>query len=194
MRQAILFPVLLAFLVAPYLLDWLTTVYADIPMGYLVALAALLVILWIEEREPWQLAAATVLLSGAMLTKREGMLFVACVLLAGFVASFAERRQLWRRLLAAGLVAFALVLPWRIWFTAHDLPAVGPDTGYTAPSRDLDRVWPALEISRPERCSTRASGTSRRSWRAAVISWRCSPGPGGSRCSPGRSSSRESQA
>jgi len=146
-RQAILFPLLLAFLVAPSLLQWITTVYADLPLGYLVAVAALLVILWIEEKEPWQLAAATVLLSGAMVTKREGLLFAACLLLAGLAASFADRRQLWRRLVAAVLIAFVLVLPWRIWFTAHGLPGDGPDTGYGAAFSHLDRVWPALELS-----------------------------------------------
>jgi hypothetical protein len=146
-RHAILFPVLLALFVAPYLVDWLPTVYADIPLGYLVALAALLVILWIEERKSWQLVAATVLLAGAMLTKREGLLFAACVLLAGFAASYADRRQLWRRLLAAGLIAFALVLPWRIWFMAHGLPGDGPDTGYLGAFGYLERVWPSLRIS-----------------------------------------------
>ncbi len=40
---------------------------------------------------------------------------------AGFVASFAERRRLWPRLFVAGVVAVALVLPWRVWFMAHDL-------------------------------------------------------------------------
>lgn len=146
-RQAILFPVLLAFLVVPYLLDWLTTVYADIPMGYFVGLAALFVALWLDERQSWQLAAATLLVSGAMLTKREGMLFAACVLFAGLVASFAERRQAWPRLLAAGLAAFALVLPWRIWVFAHGLPSAGSDTGYDGPVSDLDRLWPAFEIA-----------------------------------------------
>jgi hypothetical protein len=146
-RDLILFPVLLAFLVAPYLLDWTTTVYADIPMGYLIALAALLVYLWVEERQTWQLAAATLMLSGAMLTKREGMLFVVCVLFAGLVASFTDRRVLWPRLLAAGLIAFALVLPWRIWVLANDLPSVGSDTGYDGPFSDLDRLWPAFEIT-----------------------------------------------
>ena len=146
-RHAILLPALLALLVAPSLLDWITTVYADIPLGYFVALAGLLLILWIEEREPWHLAAATLLLSGAMLMKREGMLFAACVLLAGLVASFADRRQLWRRLFLAGLVAFALVLPWRIWIAAHDLPAAGYDTGYVGVVSDVDRLWSALDIS-----------------------------------------------
>ena len=51
-HHAILFPVLLALLVAPSLVDWVTTVYADLPMGYLIAVAALLVILWIEEEKP----------------------------------------------------------------------------------------------------------------------------------------------
>lgn len=143
---AILFPVLLALLVAPSVVDWITTVYADLPLGYLIALAALLLILWIEEKEPWQLAAATVLLAGAMLTKREGMLFAACVLFSGFVASFADRRQSWRRLFWAGLIAVALVLPWRIWFTVQGFPSVGSDTGYDGVISDLDRLWPALDI------------------------------------------------
>jgi hypothetical protein len=146
-RDLILFPVLLAFLVAPYLLDWTTTVYADIPMGYLIALAALLVFLWIDERQSWHLAAATVLLSGAMLTKREGMLFAVCVLFAGLAASFGDRRELWGRLLGSGLIALALVLPWRIWFMAHGISSVGPDTGYDGHLSDLDRLWPAFEIS-----------------------------------------------
>lgn len=146
-HHAILFPVLLALLVAPSLVDWITTVYVDLPLGYLIALAALLLILWIEEKEPWHLAAVTVLLAGAMLTKREGMLFAVCVLFAGFVASFADRRHSWRRLLWAGLIAFALVLPWRIWVTVHGFPAVGSDTGYDGVVSDLDRLWPALDIT-----------------------------------------------
>lgn len=146
-HQAILFPTLLALLVAPSLVDWVTTIYADLPMGYLIAVAALLLILWIEEQESWQLAASSVLLAGAMLTKREGMLFAVCVLLAGFVASFADRRRLWPRLAAAGLVALAFVLPWRAWFTAHGFPATGSDTAYDGVFSDLDRLWPALEIS-----------------------------------------------
>ncbi len=146
-HQAILFPLLLAFLVAPSFLDWVTTVYADVPMGYFVALSALLVFLWIDERKAWHLTAGTVFLSGAMLTKREGILFAACVLFAGFAASFADRRRLWPRLLAAGLAAYALVLPWTIWFTAQGLPATGSDTGYVGVVSSLDRVWPALRTT-----------------------------------------------
>ena len=143
----ILFPTLLAFLVAPSHVEWSTTIYADLPMGYLVAVAALLLILWIEERKPWQLASATLLLAGAMLTKREGMLFVVCVLLSAFVVFLARDRRPSRQLVVAGLAAFALILPWRVWFTAHGLPATASDTGYDGPVSDYDRLWPAVEMS-----------------------------------------------
>ena len=146
-RQAILFPVLLAFLVSQSLLDRITTTYADLPLGYLVALAALLVVLWIEERREWQLVAATILLAGGMLTKREGLLFSACVLLAAFVATWADRRQLWRPLLVALLSAVALALPWRIWFTAHGIAGEGPDSGYLGAFSHLDRARPSFDLA-----------------------------------------------
>jgi hypothetical protein len=146
-RQAILFPVLLAFLVSQSLLDRITTTYADLPLGYLVAVAALLLVLWIEERREWQLVAATILLAGAMLTKREGLLFTACVLLAAFGATWVDRRQLWRPLLVASLSALALALPWRIWFTAHGIAGDGPDSGYVGAFSHLDRVRPSFDLA-----------------------------------------------
>lgn len=145
-HQAILFPLLLAFLVSQSLVERITTVYSDVPLGYLVAGAALLVVLWIQEQKTWHLLAATILLAGAMLTKREGLLFAACVLLAAFVATWAERRKLWRPLVFASLVAFALTVPWRIWFTAHGLKSDGPDSGYAGAFEHLERVWPSVKL------------------------------------------------
>ena len=145
-HHAILFPLLLLLLVAPSLLERVTTVYADVPLGYLIGVAALLFVLWLEDRKTWQLAAATILLAGAMLTKREGLLFAACVLLAALAASWSERGRLWPRLVGAGVVAFALTLPWRIWFTAHGLRSDAPDSGYLGAFDHLDRIWPSLEL------------------------------------------------
>lgn len=142
----ILFPVLLAVLASPSLVARTTTTYADLPLGYLVAVGALLVALWLHERSPWQLASATVLLAGAMLTKREGMLFVAAVLTAALLASWRDRRALWPRLLAAGGAAFALVLPWRVWFSAQGIPGDGPEAGYVGSLAHLDRVRPSLAL------------------------------------------------
>ena len=145
-RPAILFPLLLVVLVTPSLVYQLVSVNADVPLAYLVGIAALLVVLWLEERQEWQLATATVLLSGAILTKREGLLLVACVVLAGFAASFRERRALWPRLAVAAVVAFAITLPWRFWFTAKGLPSDGPTSGYLGAFGYLERAWPAFEL------------------------------------------------
>jgi len=142
----VLFPVVLAFLVAPTLLERITTVYADVPLGYFVALAAVLLYLWIEEGTRWHVVAAAVFLAGAMLTKREGLLFVACVLVAALAAALVDRRRRWRPVVVAGLVAAALVLPWRIWFTAHGLEGDGPDGGYLGAFSHLERVWPSFEL------------------------------------------------
>ena len=147
-HHAILFPFVLMLLVAPSVVDWITTVYADLPMGYLLAVASVLLVLWIEDRRPWQLAAVALLVAGAMVTKREGVIFAACVLLAALVASVADRHLLWRRLFAAAAVALALVLPWAVWFVAHGAPAAAAyDTQYTGLVADVDRLWPAFEIT-----------------------------------------------
>jgi len=144
--QAILFPVLLAVLVAPSLVARMTTTYADIPLGQLAAVAALLMALWLLEEKTWQLAAATLLLAGAMLTKREGTLFVVCILVGAFVASWRDRSRLWRQLAVGGAAAFALALPWRVWFTAQGIPGDGPESGYLGSFRHIDRAWPALKL------------------------------------------------
>ena len=146
-HHAILFPIVLALLVAPSVVDWITTVYADLPMGYLIAVAGVLLVLWIEDKQPWQLGAAVVLVAGAMVTKREGIIFAACLLLAAFVASLADRHPLWKRLFAAAAIALVLVLPWSIWFVAQGASVATTDTQYDGPVSDVDRLWPALEIT-----------------------------------------------
>lgn len=145
-RHGILFPLVLVVLVMPGIVYQLVSVNADIPLAYLVASSALLLILWLEERQDWQLATVTVLLSGAILTKREGILLVACVVLAGFAASFKERRALWPRLAVAVIVAGAITLPWRVWFTVQGLPSDGPTSGYIGSFGHLERVRPAFEL------------------------------------------------
>ncbi|MGH3132201.1 MAG: hypothetical protein ACRDNY_00390 [Gaiellaceae bacterium] len=146
LRAAILVPLTLLVLVMPSLVNRAVSVYADVPLGYLVAVAALLVVVWLEERQLWQLVGATTLLAGAMLTKREGLLFVGCVLVAAFAASWKGRSTVWLRLVGAGLAVVMLTLPWRVWFTAKGLPADAPDAGYLGAFGLLERVWPSLRL------------------------------------------------
>ena len=54
----------------------------------LFVVAAVLLALWLEDGRGWRLAAVAVLLAGATLTKREGLLFAAIALGAAFVASW----------------------------------------------------------------------------------------------------------
>ncbi len=146
-RSVILLPVLLLMLVLPGLTGIPVPGGADRPLAYLIATAALLVVLWLDERHDWQLAAATVLLGGAFLTKREGLLLGACVFVAALAATWSDRRLAWSRLGAAGLAAFALALPWRIWVGTQDFPDEGLETGVLATLKNADRALPSLELA-----------------------------------------------
>jgi hypothetical protein len=71
--------------------------YGDLPLGFFIATAALLVALWLEERREWQLPAASLLVAAAALTKREGVILAGCVVVAGLVASADRARKDWPR-------------------------------------------------------------------------------------------------
>ncbi|MGH3110377.1 MAG: hypothetical protein ACRDQT_05605, partial [Gaiellaceae bacterium] len=134
----------LLVLVSPRVVGRTLEPQADFTLDYLFALAALLVALWLLDRRPWQLAAATVFLAGTMLTKREGQLLALCVVVAALVASWRDRRSAWPRLALASACALALALPWRIWFTTHDLSGEFPQNA-AGLFEDAGRWWPALD-------------------------------------------------
>jgi hypothetical protein len=141
---ALLWPVLLLVLVAPRVVSRTLEPQADFLLDYFFALAALLVALWLVEREPWQLACASLLLAGAILTKREGQLLAACVVVAAIAASWGTRRSAWPRIALAAGSALALAVPWRIWFGSRDLTGELPESGLLGLFDHLDRPWPAL--------------------------------------------------
>jgi hypothetical protein len=140
----LLWPFLLFVLVAPRVVTRTLEPQADFLLDYFFALAALLVALWLLEQSPWQLVAASLFLAGAVLTKREGQLLAACVLVAALVASWGMRRFAWPRLAAVGASVLVLAVPWRIWFTSRDLTSDLPGTGFLGLFDHLDRPWPAL--------------------------------------------------
>jgi hypothetical protein len=144
-HAALLWPVLLLVLVAPRVVARALEPQADFFLDYLFALAALLVALWLVERQAWLLWAASLFLAGAMLTKREGQLLAACVVVGALAASWSTRRTAWPRIVLAGGCAFALALPWRIWFTTRDLSGELPESGFLGLFEHLDRPWPAVQ-------------------------------------------------
>ena len=121
----ILWPFLVLLLVVPRISGSLLAPEADFLLDFLVAVAALLVCLWLRYRTVWLLASATLLLAGAVTTKREGLLLAACLYAAAALASGRRWRSAWPALIASGVVVVVATLPWRLW---NVLNTVGRDT------------------------------------------------------------------
>jgi len=145
-RQAFVLPYLLLILLMPSLTERATWALADLAMDYLVAIAALLIFFWIEDRTTWSLAAATLLLAGVGVTKREALLLVASLILAALAASWRERRWAWPRLALASVVALVPLLSWRLWVGAHGLPGGDPEGGLLEFLHHIERAWPSTKL------------------------------------------------
>ena len=143
----LLWPPLLLALLTPQITGRALQPQADLLLDELVGLAAVLVAIWLAERRPWQLHAATIVLAGAMLTKREGFLLTTCIVAAALVVTVREARRAWPQLALAGAGAALLSLPWRIWFEAHGLANDAPEAGGTGLFHNLDRAWPSFELT-----------------------------------------------
>ncbi len=162
-HAAVLGPVLLVVLVAPRVVARSLEPQADFLLDYFFALAALLVALWLVERRAWQLSLASLFLAGAMLTKREGQLLAACVLVAAVAAP-------WGRGGSRGRQSRSPPGP------RSRCPAVAPLVQLPRPHRrvPVERAPQAPPPPRPAfagpssqssaRCSTTTSGSSRSRW------------------------------
>lgn len=144
-RPVFLWPSLLLVLVAPRVVGHTLDPQADFLLDYFFTLSALIVGLWLLEREPWLLVASATFLSAALVTKRDGMMLAACVIVAAVVASWRERRYAWPRLAVVGALALAASIPWRVWFMSRGLTGELPTAGLLSVFDDFDRAWPALE-------------------------------------------------
>jgi hypothetical protein len=118
---------------------------ADFLLDYFVAAAALLVALWLVDRHPWTLAAASLFLAAAVLTKRDGQLLSLCIVAAALIASRSRWRWAWPRIGVAIGVAVVFAIPWRIWFSSRHLTGELPAAGVFALLHHLERGRPALD-------------------------------------------------
>ena len=141
----LLWPCLLLVLVTPRVAGRNLDPQADFLLDYFFALGALLIALWLVDRKPWLLVTASVFMSSALLTKREGQLLVACVMVAALVGSWRQWRFAWPRLGLVAAVAIAAAIPWRVWFSSRDLTGELPAAGVLALFHHLDRGWPAFD-------------------------------------------------
>ena len=99
---------------------------------------AVLLFTWLRDRDMWRLVTGVVLICGAVLTKREGMLLAALLLFTTFAVTVRERGSAWRSLAVATVAVILVAAPWRIWYVAHGLsgetPTGGPNTERFFPS------------------------------------------------------------
>jgi hypothetical protein len=94
---------------------------ADLTVTYLVAVGALASVIWLRTRRGCWLAIAVAVLAAATLTKSEGQIFAALLVLTVLVAGVARHRV--AALPAAFLLLAPLVfVPWRLWLGHHGLP------------------------------------------------------------------------
>lgn len=141
---------LLALVSATPVLTQLSTNLADVPLAFFFALGIAGLGRFMLTGEGWTLAAVALFLGAAMLTKSEGLLFAAAAFVAAAVVLAAGRD--WRRLghlALSAAVAFAILLPWRIYLAANDLR----NTEY----RFSDALDPGYLADRSERVSPAVS-------------------------------------
>jgi hypothetical protein len=143
----VLWPPLLLVLVTPHVVDYALQPQADFLLDELLAASVLLIALWLREGANWMLVASTPLLAASMLTKREGYMFAACVLLAALLVTARRRHECWKGLFLVGVVAVAATVPWRVVIAVRGLHGPGSDVGQGNPLAHLDRVWPSLRLA-----------------------------------------------
>jgi Dolichyl-phosphate-mannose-protein mannosyltransferase len=143
----LLWPSMLFVLVTPHIVDHALQVQADFLLDEFFALSALLLALWIRERNDWQLGAAALFLGAAMMTKREGYVLGVCALLAAAVVTSRQARSAWPKLLAVGVIAAVVTVPWRALLVARGLEGGGPEAGGVGLLSHADRAWPSLRLT-----------------------------------------------
>jgi hypothetical protein len=127
----------------------LPTAYADVPLGFFLALGALALGRWLGSGARPELALGALLLVAAASLKNEGLLAAVLAFSAALAVLLWERR--WRQvrhLALAGAGVVVAILPWRLWTAAHDVSSdlpisKGLDPGFLADR--AGRLWPATE-------------------------------------------------
>jgi hypothetical protein len=143
----ILWPFVLLALVAPRVGLRLDVPEADLLLEFFFVISAVLVYFWLLDRQRWQLVLATFLLCGMVLTKREGLLLGAVLLVATLLAAGREVRAVWRPIAVMVAAVIAVAVPWRIWYVAHGIGGEGPSNSGLDPSENVERFWSSIRLA-----------------------------------------------
>ena len=119
---------------------------ADWALDLFYALAGIAVLVWLQTGERWLIAVYAIFASAAIATKQEGLLILGCLVVGVLLATLRRRRAVWPTLVAASLLAYAINLPWRVWWGTRDLPVTLPTMSFGELMHHWDRVWPSLAL------------------------------------------------
>jgi hypothetical protein len=140
----ILFPLLALIALAPQVWSQLFSLMPDQTLAYLLAVAGVCGLLWLEDRRPPWLVLAIVFLAAAALTKDEGVL-LGGLLALGLIAADVVRRRRAALPSAALLLAPLATLPWRAWLGVHEQPLTASNDSW------LDLLHPVYAADRIDR-------------------------------------------
>ena len=139
---------------APAVWAQLSTGYADVPMGLLLAPGVLLLGLWLTGRDWPLLALSVVLLAGSASVKNEGLMAAAIALLVAIVTVALARDRRALRQAAFGLAGFvALLAPWQIHLATSGVKGeidLGRGLNPAFLVDQFDRVWPTVNALRDQ--------------------------------------------
>jgi hypothetical protein len=118
--SAVLWPLLALVAVLPSFRSLIASFLADEILVLEFGLAVTCAALWVLERDARWLSLCTLFLAGAMLTKNEGSLLYAVLVPLVFVLTWSRRTM--RPLVALAALPPLVLLPWKVWLRAHDVP------------------------------------------------------------------------
>jgi hypothetical protein len=82
-----------------------------------------------------------------ILTKREGLLLGAVLVVAVLVAGRQGLRKTWRPIAAMVAAVVAVAIPWRVWYIAHGVGGEGPAGGGIVPSDGGERLRDSIRLA-----------------------------------------------
>ncbi len=130
----------LTIVVTPQVDHRLLTRIADLPLDMFFCLAALALIRWILTDERWALAVLGIMFAATLATKREGQLLAAVLVVGGITALGWRRRRSWLPVVGTALAAYAVNVPWRLWWMSRHLSADTPEGGILHATLHLSRI------------------------------------------------------
>jgi hypothetical protein len=126
----VMFPSLALLASAPRYWERMQSVLPDQLVAYLIAIAAVALVLWSRDRRPAYLILATLSLGAAALTKNEGLMLGLALVVSFAVVGFAAFRRRALPILVCALGP-AAIIPWKLWLHRHGLSGVGTDYSWS---------------------------------------------------------------